>query len=343
MNMNKLRHSHRAFRLSASLAIACAFWAIPARAANPPAAPRAFDTPQQAADALVKAAEAGDMAAVDAIFGAEGKGIVSSGDPVADKNSLAKFAEHARQKMDVTFDVADPKLAIVVVGSEDWPMPVPIVEKNGKWRFNAKMGRQELLARRIGGNELDAIALLRGYVDAQWEYASEPRDGSGVRQYAQKWVSTPGTQDGLSWRDTTGNPAGPMGDEIAKALAAGYTKKSEPYNGYYFRTLTAQGPVGEAGRPRLRLQGNDDRRLRRDRLARQLRRHGRPDLRRQQRRRRLPEGPRPGHGEARPEDQGLQPGQDLDRHRRRAIAASKGADMRSVSGATPGGSARTAP
>ncbi len=247
MNMNPMHHTHRAFRLSASLAIACAFWAIPARAANPPAAPRAFDTPQQAAEALVKAAEAGDTAAVDAIFGAEGKGIVASGDPVADKNSLAKFAEHARQKMDVTFDVADPKLAILVVGNEDWPMPVPIVEENGKWRFDAKMGRQELLARRIGGNELDAIALLRGYVDAQWEYASEPRDGSGVRQYAQKWVSTPGTQDGLSWRDTNGNPAGPMGDEIAKALAAGYTKKSEPYNGYYFRTLTAQGASARLG------------------------------------------------------------------------------------------------
>ena len=235
-------------KLGAALALALAgVCALPALAANPPAAPRAFDTPQQAAEALVKAAEAGDMAAVDAIFGAEGKGIVSSGDAVSDKNDLAKFAEHARQKMNVTFDVDDPKIAIVVVGNEDWPMPVPIVQKNGKWRYDAKKGREELLARRIGGNELDAIALLRGYVDAQKEYAMELHDGSGLRQYAQHWLSTPGKQDGLSWYDADGKPAGPMGDEIAKALAAGYTDKAQPYNGYHFRTLTAQGPSARLG------------------------------------------------------------------------------------------------
>ena len=149
--------------------------------------------------------------------------------------------------MNVTFDVDDPKIAIVVVGNEDWPMPVPIVQKNGKWRYDAKKGREELLARRIGGNELDAIALLRGYVDAQKEYAMELHDGSALRQYAQHWLSTAGKQDGLSWYDADGKPAGPMGDEIAKALAAGYTKKAEPYNGYHFRTLTAQGPAARLG------------------------------------------------------------------------------------------------
>ena len=249
MNMNNQKSDNSSVsKLSAALAITAAcLWAVPALAVDPHASARAFDTPQQAAEALVQAAEAGDIAAVDAIFGPEGKGIVSSGDPVSDKNDLAKFAAHARQKMDVTFDVADPKLAIVVVGSEDWPMPVPIVEKNGKWRFDPKMGRQELLARRVGGNELDAIALLRGYVDAQKEYALETHDASGVRQYAQKWISTDGKQDGLSWKSADGTPGGPMGDEIAKALAAGYTKKSEPYNGYYFRTLTAQGPSARLG------------------------------------------------------------------------------------------------
>jgi len=248
MNTNTLRHPHLVSRLSTSLAIACAcLWALPALAANPPAKQRTFDTPQQAAEALVKAAGAGDMAAVDAIFGPEGKGIVSSGDPVRDKNDLAKFAEHARQKMEVSFDLGDPKRAILVVGNEDWPMPVPIVERRGKWRFDSKEGREELLARRIGGNELDAIALLRGYVDAQTEYAWDLRDGSGVRQYAQKWISSPGKQDGLSWRNADGTPEGPLGDEIAKALAAGYTKKAEPYNGYYFRTLTAQGPAAPLG------------------------------------------------------------------------------------------------
>jgi len=248
MNTNRLRHPHLVSRLSTSLAIACAcLWALPALAANPPATQRTFDTPQQAAEALVKAAEANDQPAIDAIFGPEGKGIVSSGDPVSDKNDLAKFAEKAREKMEVSFDLGDPKRAILVVGPDDWPLPVPIVERNGKWRFDSKEGREEILARRIGGNELDAIALLRGYVEAQKEYAWELHDGSGTHQYAQKWLSAPGKQDGLSWRNADGTPEGPLGDEIAKMLAAGYTKKAEPVNGYYFRTLTAQGPSARLG------------------------------------------------------------------------------------------------
>ncbi len=105
----------------------------------------------------------------------------------------------------------------------------------------------KILARRIGGNELNAISLLRGYVEAQKEYALEPHDGSPMLQYAQKWISTPGKQDGLSWYDANGTPAGPIGDEIARLLAAGYTKKAEPVNGYYFRTLTAQGPAARLG------------------------------------------------------------------------------------------------
>jgi hypothetical protein len=234
--------------LPAALAIACAcLWAIPAGAASPPSTQQTFETPQQAAEALVKAAGAGDIAALDAIFGPEGKGIVSSGDPVEDKNDLARFAEKSREKMEVSYDISDPKRAIMIVGNGDWPVPVPIVEKNGKWRFDSKEGRQEILARRIGGNELDAIALLRGYAEAQEEYALTVHDESGVRQYAQKWLSTSGKHDGLSWYDADGKPAGPMGDAIAKALAAGYTKKGEPYNGYYFRTLTAQGPAARLG------------------------------------------------------------------------------------------------
>ena len=247
MNTQRVRPS-LVSKLPSVLAIACAcLWAIPARAASPPSTQRTFDTPQQAAEALVKAAGAGDLVALDAIFGPEGKGIVSSGDPVEDKNDLTKFAQKSREKMEVSYDVSDPKRAIMIVGNGDWPLPVPIVEKNGKWRFDSKEGRQEILARRIGGNELDAIALLRGYVEAQEEYALTVHDESGVRQYAQKWLSTSGKHDGLSWYDADGKPAGPMGDAIAKALAAGYTKKSEPYNGYYFRTLTAQGPAARLG------------------------------------------------------------------------------------------------
>jgi Protein of unknown function (DUF2950) len=223
--------------------------ALSARAATPAAAAQAqaFDTPQEAADALVKAAEADDVPALLKIFGPAGKPLVSTGDAVRDKKDLAKFASNAREKMSVSFDIGDPKRAVLVVGDGDWPLPVPIVEKGGKWRFDAKEGRQELVARRIGSNELDAISLLRGYVEAQKDYASELHDGSSMKQYAQKWLSSPGKQDGLSWYDADGKPAGPMGDEIAKALAAGYTKKTEPYNGYHFRTLFAQGPAARLG------------------------------------------------------------------------------------------------
>jgi len=221
--------------------------ALSTQGAEAPAAQKAFDTPRQAADALIAAAKADDVPAILGIFGPEGKDIVSSGDAVSDKSDLSEFVKKANEKTEISFDVADPRRAVLVVGSDGWPLPVPIVQRNGKWRFDAKEGRLEILARRIGENELDAISLLRGYVEAQMDYASELHDGSQIRQYAQKWLSSPGKQDGLSWYDADHKPAGPMGDEIAEALAAGYTDKTKPYNGYHFRTLTAQGPDAPLG------------------------------------------------------------------------------------------------
>ena len=218
-----------------------------ARSAEP-AGPKTFDTPRQAADALVQAAAANDVPAIVAMFGPGGKDIVPSGDPVADKSDLARFAERAREGMDVSMKPGKPVEAVITVGNDDWPMPVPLVRTaSGKWQFDAQQGRQEILARRIGSNELDAIALLRDYVDAQEDYASEVRDGNDVHQYAQKAISTPGKHDGLSWWNDDKKPGGPLGEEIAKALAAGYTSKTEPYNGYYFRMLTAQGPAARLG------------------------------------------------------------------------------------------------
>ena len=210
-----------------------------------PAGAKAFDTPQQAADALVKAAASGDQAAVIALFGPDGKDIVTTGDAVDDKNRMAKYAQLAKEKMEISKDGAHK--AIIEIGNEDWPLPVPLVESGGKWRFDAKQGREEILNRRIGGNELDTINLLRGYVEAQQDYASVPREESGPRQYAQKFISSPGKHDGLSWREADGKPGGPMGDEIAKALAEGYTDKTQPYNGYFMRVLTSQGPNARLG------------------------------------------------------------------------------------------------
>jgi hypothetical protein len=206
---------------------------------------KTFDSPKAAADALVQAAASGDQAAVMALFGADGKDLVNSGDAVEDKNRMAKFAELAKQKMAIQTEGANK--AIVNVGPEDWPLPVPLVQSGGKWHFDAKQGREEILNRRIGGNELETINLLRGYVEAQEEYASVPREEGAPRQYAQKFVSTPGKHDGLSWMDANGKPAGPMGEEIAKALAEGYSDKTKPYNGYYIRVLTSQGPSARLG------------------------------------------------------------------------------------------------
>src|SRR4029453_18615560 len=246
MNMKNLpmRSRIRMF-LGVSAAMALASLCALALNAAEPAPARVFDTPQQAADALVAAAESGDPATLLALFGPDGKDLITSGDKVDDAAKLSKFAELAKAQMRISME--GPKKATVVVGPEDWPLPVPIVQTQGKWRFDAKAGRREILARRIGGNELDAIELLRGYVEAQFDYVTEQHDPSGIRQYAQKFLSTPGKHDGLSWWNDDKTPGGPFGEGIAKALAEGYTDKSKPYNGYYFRILTAQGPAARLG------------------------------------------------------------------------------------------------
>jgi hypothetical protein len=242
------RHEHRT-PTSFAFALAIGFALVSTGGAATPAASKqkVFDSAKQAADALVQAAAADDVPALLEILGPEGKDIVSSGDAVEDKKGRAKFVEKAREKTAVVPDPGNPKKAILTVGNDDFPMPFPIVEADGKWRFDSEAGRQEILARRIGTNELAAITFLRGYVEAQKEYALELHDGSKVHQYAQKVVSTPGKQDGLSWWTADHKPAGPIGDAIAKAMAQGYSKRGDPYNGYYFKFLTAQGPSAPTG------------------------------------------------------------------------------------------------
>src|SRR5215831_9692856 len=170
---------------SAALFVAGMVWAA-SPAAAPAGGAKAFDTPQQAADALVAAAEKDDVDSLQAILGPGSKEVVSSGDPVEDKNNRAAFAKKAREKTGVEPDPNHPKRMLVVVGSDQWPLPIPIVKSGNKWHFDVAQGRQEILARRIGGNELDAIEILRGYVDAQKDYAEELHDGNKVHQYAQK-------------------------------------------------------------------------------------------------------------------------------------------------------------
>ena len=207
-----------------------------------PAAQKSFATPKEAAEALIQAAEKFDVAALKEILGPDGEDLVSSDDPVQDKNNANGFAARARKKNEVTVDPKNSKRAVISVGDEDWPLPIPIVDKGGKWSFDTKSGRQEVLFRRIGSNELDAIQICRGYVDAQLEYAQEKHDNAEVNQYAQKIISTPGKHDGLAWRKPDGTWEGPVAEGIAKALEQGYTNKGQPYHGYYFKILKGQGP-----------------------------------------------------------------------------------------------------
>ena len=210
--------------------------------------PKAFATPQQAAEELINAAAVFDAPQLIAIFGPDGEDLVSSADPVADKNYAVAFAERAKASHTVKMDPSKPNLATLIVGEEQWPLPVPLVRKNGKWYFNAKAGRREILFRRIGANELNAIQVCRGFVEAQKEYALQIHDDSGINQYAQKIVSTPGKQDGLYWQNADGSPAGPIGEAVAKALAEGYSIGNPGFHGYYFKVLKGQGPAAPLGR-----------------------------------------------------------------------------------------------
>ena len=207
---------------------------------------RSFDTPQQAVDALIDAADKFDVNTLLQIFGPGGEDIVLSGEYAQDQQHATNFAAEAREKKSVSVDPKSGNRAFLLVGNEDWPFPVPIVKRADKWFFDGKTGRQELLYRRIGANELDAIAICHGYVEAQHDYALQKRDGYEVNQYAQRIISTPGKQDGLAWQNADGSWAGPIGEKIARAIEQGYSA-GEPYHGYFFKILKGEGPAAPLG------------------------------------------------------------------------------------------------
>ena len=207
-----------------------------------------FDTPKQAADALIEVAANFDVAAAKEILGPDGEDIISSEDPVMDKKRASDFANKAKEKTSVELDKKNSNHAILLVGNDDFPLPIPIVKQKGKWFFDTKVGREEILNRRVGANELNAIEICRGFVDAQHEYAMDKHDDSKVNQYAQRILSTPGKHDGLAWQNPDGTWGGPVGEEVAKALQEGYkAERGTPYHGYYFKVLTGQGPDAPMG------------------------------------------------------------------------------------------------
>jgi Protein of unknown function (DUF2950) len=215
------------------------------KSAPPEPTQKEYPTPDAAALALIQASENYDVPALLAILGPDSRDLVASNAPVDDKNRSVAFAALARAKHSVTIDSRTNR-AQLLVGNEDWPLPIPIVKRNGSWYFDSKAGRTEILFRRIGENELNAILICRGFVEAQHDYASDKHDGAPLTQYAQRIISTPGRQDGLSWQNPDGSWGGPVGEEAAKFIEQGYSR-SEPYHGYYFKVLKGQGPAAPMG------------------------------------------------------------------------------------------------
>jgi len=207
----------------------------------------AFTTPDKEADVLIKATRSDDIEALMKILGPDGKDIISSGDDVADAAARQRFvtAYDARHKIAIDKN----NKAIIVIGDEDFPFPIPIFRRNGAWQFDTLAGRAEILFRRIGRNELDAIQACLAYVDAQNEYAEEDRTGVGAKIYAQRFMSQPGQRDGLYWPTSPGEELSPLGELFADASAQGYGggEGRNPYRGYYFKILTKQGAAAAGG------------------------------------------------------------------------------------------------
>ena len=209
---------------------------------------RVFQSAEDAARALNAALSKGNVDEVVAIFGPGGKELIDSSDPATAKHNRAVFTVAFAEGWRLVDDGARKWL---VIGNEGWPFPVPLVEEANGWRFDAAAGKEEVLARRIGRNELTAIRVARAYVEAQRRYASSGHDGKQAGLYARTFRSDPGRQNGLYWVTASGEPRSPLGDVLSEAAvdrgAATAARASSPFYGYHFRILTAQGKAAPGG------------------------------------------------------------------------------------------------
>jgi len=239
-------HSKNSSRRARFVAVGLGVAAVLLQAA-PKGGQKTFATPREVIQATIDAAEHNDTATLLQLFGPEGKDIVESGDPAQDKDARAEFAQAAHEKLQIDEDPSTPDRVTFTVGTQQWPFPVPIIRKGTGWELDSAGGRIEILARRIGGNELNAMDVCRGYAEAQMEYAAVARDGDRLLKYAQKIVSTPGKQDGLYAEGAADNLVSRAFAESAAGNPSRGGKKPEPYNGYYFRVLRSQGPDAAGG------------------------------------------------------------------------------------------------
>jgi hypothetical protein len=170
-----------------------------------------------------------------------------TGEYAQDRERAQEFAAQARKQMHISVDSKSKSSAYVIVGEEEWPFALPIVKHGSGWSFDAAAGREELLNRRIGSNELDAIEICHGFVEAQDEYSFRKRRSYEPAQYAQRIIANPGQQDGLAWQNADGTWGGPIGEKIAHVIQQGYNLRAEPYHGYFFKVLKGQGPDAPMG------------------------------------------------------------------------------------------------
>ena len=236
-------------RLSWLCAVALAGVVAAVVAVTAAEAPRTYATPEEAVRALTEAVTAGNLDDVIAIFGPEGRDLAQSSEPATGRANRQVFAAAVAEQWHLAD--AGPNRKILVIGNEEWPFPVPIVKTGARWHFDTAAGKDEVLSRRIGRNELEAITTCRTYVTAQRRYARDAHDGKPAGLYAAKLASDPGRQNGLYWPDVRGQSRSPLGDLVAQAAADGQSLEgrtpSSPFHGYYFRILTAQGAHAAGG------------------------------------------------------------------------------------------------
>jgi len=256
--MNHKKYSvHAVFPcyVAAVLLIILIFVGVPAGAAQKQ---KTFASPEEAVKAAITAAKADDDKEVLAIFGSEAKDLMYSGDPVSDKQRRERFVHAYDQKNGLS---KEGDKIFLTVGEKDWPFPIPLVKKGDQWFFDTKAGKEEILNRRIGQNELYIIQTLRAAVDAQREYAMKDVDGDGILEYAGKIRSDPGKKNGLYWETKEGEEPSPLGELFANARAEGYTtagpkEEPAPFHGYYFRMLKEQGKHAQGGAFDYVIRGN---------------------------------------------------------------------------------------
>ena len=256
--MNNKERSAHYLLLTFAAAVVVMIVTIAGMTADAATKQKGFASAEEAVKAFIAAIKADDNKEVLAIFGSESKEVISSGDPVGDKQRRAKFIKDYDQKNALA---KDGDKMVLSVGEKDWPFPIPLVKKGDQWVFDTKAGKEEILNRRIGENELDTIQTMLAIVDAQREYAMKDLDGDGILEYAEKFRSDAGKKNGLHWEAKEGEEPSPLGEVFAKGRTEGYFEKEkksnpEPYHGYYYHILQSQGKHAPGGAYDYIVKGN---------------------------------------------------------------------------------------